>query len=973
MVISPKTTPPERNVIVIDAPASTPPLTPGRVTRRTLIAGAAWSVPTVLAVATAPAAAASVTTALSLSSPGMQVAAAGATPLTARYTDASGQSVAGKPVSFSGPIGTSFSPSIATTNGSGVATTTLTTTDSGTTPGSSVVVTATVAGMPAATASLSVLGANGFGVGRNDQGALGTGSTDGFATLPAQLSLVFPSPLRAISAGANFTLALLDDGTVWSIGANTLGQLGDGTTTSRSTWAKITPLSGVTRIAAATANGYALLSDGTVRSWGANGNGQLGNGTLTASPTPVAVSALSSATQIATADRSAYALASDGTVRAWGYNGSGQLGNGTTIDSPTPVTVTGLTRATQIAAGFDSAYALVDDSTVRAWGGNDVGQLGNNAAPTPSSTPVSVSFLSQATQISAGRSSAYAVVNGQVNVWGSNASGQLGDGTTINRAFPTAVAGISDATQVVGASSSAYAVTGTGVRAWGSNDSGQLGTGSTTASARATSVQNVAGITVLGSGPSANAAFFLRRQPTLTVTTPNMQVVAWGGTVITATLLDGLGQPFTSQNVTFTGPYGTRFASSPVLTDRQGIATTTFFTTDAWAVPGSTISVTASVAGVTSTVALTVLGANASSAGSNSDASAPGVATGSLGTGSTATYVATTAQLSYVFATPIRSVVSSNSGFSAALLEDGTVWTIGSNTFGQLGNGTTSARSTWAKVPGLSGVAQIAAGYFSLYARLTDGTVRAWGANTAGQLGTGSGVTGSAVPVVVPGVTRAVHLAAGYATVCVATSDGTVLAWGENTSGQLGNGTTGANSSTPVSVSGLTGATQVAVGRSSAYALAGGRIYSWGSNANGRLGNGTTADTNTPVAVSGITSASLISSGFHAAYALVSGKVYAWGNNANGQLGTQASVGDNPAPAPVPGISDAIQVTAIATTAYALVASGTRVLGWGANDLGQLGNGTTSASSTPTEIPALGMVSSIVSSTAAKSIFYIRG
>ena len=172
--------------------------------------------------------------------------------------------------------------------------------------------------------------------GVNSAGQLGDGTTIGKAT-PVQVSGLGPgSGVIAIAAGRQ-SLAVKSDGTVLAWGPNSSGQLGDGTTISKTTPVQVSglgPGSGVVAIAAALVHSMALKADGTVLAWGTNSSGQLGDGTLTPRLTPVQVSGLGDGSGvIAIAPHGAFSLAlkSDGTVLAWGANASGQLGDGTTI------------------------------------------------------------------------------------------------------------------------------------------------------------------------------------------------------------------------------------------------------------------------------------------------------------------------------------------------------------------------------------------------------------------------------------------------------------------------------------------------------------------------------------------------------------------------------------------------------------------------------------------------------------------
>ncbi|MBI5238810.1 MAG: hypothetical protein HY887_10405, partial [Deltaproteobacteria bacterium] len=135
----------------------------------------------------------------------------------------------------------------------------------------------------------------------------------------------------AIAGGWYHTIALKNDGTVWTWGWNYYGQLGDGTTTDRLTPVQVSGLTNVTAIASVYDHTIALKNDGTVWTWGANWYGQLGDGTTTNKSAPVQVSGLTSVTAIAGGNKHTIALKNDGTVWAWGANWAGQLGDGTTI------------------------------------------------------------------------------------------------------------------------------------------------------------------------------------------------------------------------------------------------------------------------------------------------------------------------------------------------------------------------------------------------------------------------------------------------------------------------------------------------------------------------------------------------------------------------------------------------------------------------------------------------------------------
>ena len=320
---------------------------------------------------------------------------------------------------------------------------------------------------------------------------------------------------------------------------------------------------------------------------------------------------------------------------------------------------------------------------------------------------------------------------------------------------------------------------------------------------------------------------------------------------------------------------------------------------------------------------------------------------------------------------------------SLALLYNGTVMAWGVSKTGALGNGNNTGPDTCGGVPcatrpvavsGLSGVTAIAAGEYGgnqpgygahSLALLNNGTVMAWGDNSYGELGNGNntgpdncgGVPCATRPVAVSGLGGVTAIAAGDGHSLALLNNGTVMAWGVNYYGQLGNGNnTGPDTctfpnsnnstgcaTTPVAVSGLSGVTAIAAGGNHDLALLNnGTVMGWGDNFSGELGNGnnTGPDTcigvacaTTPVAVSGLSGVKAIAAGGDHDLALLNnGTVMGWGDSCN------CGLGKSYVPVTVKHLSGVKAIAAGDHVNLALLNKGT-VKAWGYNEDGELGIG----------------------------------
>ncbi|MCB1040627.1 MAG: hypothetical protein KDA94_14015, partial [Acidimicrobiales bacterium] len=278
--------------------------------------------------------------------------------------------------------------------------------------------------------------------GSNYYGTLDNGTTglDNSSPVPVQVSGI--SNAVTVSAGPVHACAILGTGTVKCWGSNEGGLIGDGTTTWRSTPVDVPGLSGISAITTNSVHSCAVLSaTGAMKCWGSNGDGQLGDGTTTGRTTPVDVIGVTGVVEAGAGLRHTCARFGDGTVKCWGFNNLGTLGDGTNDSSTSPVSVVGLTGTKGLVASFGHNSVITSTDTVKCWGWNQNGQLGDGTVINRS-TPVDVPVLPQSetgattsattldvASISAGSNSSCALISdGSAKCWGDTSAGLVGTG-----------------------------------------------------------------------------------------------------------------------------------------------------------------------------------------------------------------------------------------------------------------------------------------------------------------------------------------------------------------------------------------------------------------------------------------------------------------------------------------------------------------------------------------------------------------
>ncbi len=522
-------------------------------------------------------------------------------------------------------------------------------------------------------------------------------------------------------------------------------------------------------------------------------------------------------------------------------------------------------EADALSAGFGHTCAVTRLGGVKCWGDNSYFGLGDGTRD-PTSSPVDVIGLQdRVTDVSAGSFYTCALMaGGAVKCWGYGLNGQLGIGIETVSDGPVLVSGLSAKVRAITAGPRhACALTSAGdVLCWGNNEFGQLGDGTETNSAVPVHVAGLGpGVLAIAAGDYYSCALTAARG-----------VKCWGQ--------NGAGQ---------LGD-GT-FANSSTPVNVLGLD-----------------SVIAAVSpAVGHTCALTVAG-RVKCWGTN------GV--GELGNG-----IPSSSLPAPVDATTLKEAavaIVTASWHTCALTDRGAVKCWGSNFDGQLGDGTTNDSSSAVDVEGLgSGVVALAAGHSHTCARLRTGEVRCWGSGDMDQLGNGV-PTVREVPTDVVGLgAGAIEVATAEHYACALSEDGKASCWGQNFSGELGDGTTSPRS-VASAVAGI-GSPLIAIATGTAHSCAitqGNAVWCWGFGVYGQLGDGYKENRAEPVATMrlGGNAAELALGSVHSCALTLDGEVRCWGSNEVGQLGVGLNIAGRPVPLTV--IELGLGVKAIAAGAY---------------------------------------------------------
>ena len=317
--------------------------------------------------------------------------------------------------------------------------------------------------------------------GRNTEGELGDNTITDRSSPGSIIDGGSFSTWREIGIGWYHTAAIKTDGTLWTWGMNSFGQLGDNTVVTKSSPVQVTGGGNIwIQVSGGSYHTTAIKTDGTLWSWGRNNYGQLGlNFIGVGNSSPIQVSGGGNTWYQVVGSNHTTAIKTDGTLWSWGLNSFGQLGINSTANTSTPVQVIGGgTNWKQVTGGQFHTAAIKTDGTLWTWGRNTEGELGDNTI-VHKSTPVQVSGGgTNWKQVTGGQFHTAAIkTDGTLWTWGFNGQGQLGLNDMTNTSSPVQISGGgTNWKQVSGGSNHTAAIKTDGTLwTWGLNSTGQLG------------------------------------------------------------------------------------------------------------------------------------------------------------------------------------------------------------------------------------------------------------------------------------------------------------------------------------------------------------------------------------------------------------------------------------------------------------------------------------------------------------------
>jgi alpha-tubulin suppressor-like RCC1 family protein len=711
-------------------------------------------------------------------------------------------------------------------------------------------------------------------------------------------------------------IGLKTNGTIWSWGRNSEGQLGDGTTTYRSSPVQIGSGTDWDKVHACKDFAFAIKSNGTLWSWGENSLSQLGTSNLIDRSSPVQVGLLDTWKYITGNSTYSAGITNEDVIKTTGDN-TYTAALGYDYSNTIALRVSSLKNIKDTSNGEFETFYIDETGKIWGWGNNATGIISSSNLPYQS--PVQVTNASDWSKISANHSHVMAIKdNGTLWGWGLNTSGQLGDRTITSKTSPVQVGSGTDWYKVFTGNAVTFGIKNNGTLwAWGLGTSGQLGDNVVVSRSSPVQIGSDMNWSDIFPGQSATTTFGIKTDGTLWVWGVNSSY-QYGNedSVVSRSSPTQIGSDVDWKSFMTNGTAHHALKTNGDLwtwgTYSEGNLGTEINRTTAGFVkiPKPFQSTFISVANyiyqtfmIDNTGTLWGFGDNTSYA---------------LGIGNTTAYY----EPIRITTTPEWQWVSNGQDFAMAIKTNGTLWGWGLNTSGQLGQNVTTTRSLPTQTGTDTNWLSVDSGTTFSNAIKSNGTLWGWGLNTSGQLGDNTIVTKSS-PVQIGTDTDWAKNYAGLTHAFAIKSNGTLWGWGNNNVGRLGTNST-TNYSSPIQIQSTRSWSMVALGNSHTMGISlDGKLWGWGLNTNGQLGDNTVATKSSPVQIGTATDWAVVGCGTSHTMAIKSnGTLWGWGSNTSYELGSGTNV-NRSSPVQIGSATDWLYVFGSSNVTFAVKTDGT--------------------------------------------------
>jgi alpha-tubulin suppressor-like RCC1 family protein len=790
--------------------------------------------------------------------------------------------------------------------------------------------------------------------GRNNEGQLGNGTTVNTSS-PIQVGTLtdWRTVDGSISSGdAQYVHAIKQDGTLWAWGeGGSVGNLGNGSTLPQSSPVQIGTLTNWNAVYSG-----AFASDTSSYLWIWGNGAELGR-TRTTFETPTIVGRSFTAVSVASVNGAGTTSAVDsaGKLWGWGNNASYTIGDGTSIQQSAPIQIGTQTNWASVSTPGDNVVsAIKTDDTQYTWGLVDDGNTGSGFVTALSTwlTPLNPYTNNTYSKIALGNQiTALIDTSGRMYVAANGSSGSNGIGSTVSTAnSPVQINSDTDWAEI-SVGNIFGVVTKNNGTLWGWGSAGAQAFGDVASFAAGATV-TAPTLTNQGSGYTKTVSKSNGRDNFAAIDSQG-RLWMWGqgGEKLTISISGG-NSAAANQEMTLSTDWDAVYNSDSAFIAKKSNGSLWAWGTGAVRGLGAGVLANFSPAQIgTLTTWADVSVSNNHALATKNDGTlwAWGInAFGQLGDGTTTTR-----------SSPVQIGTLTDWGniwagiaYSVAVKTNGTLWAWGLNDQGQLGNGSTTDRSSPVQIGTLTNWSKVSAGQYTTLAVKTNGTLWGWGLNANGQIGNGTLVSTSS-PVQVGALTTwSKVIASGARSSYAIKNDGTLWSWGYNILGQLGLGDT-TDRSSPVQVGTLTTWSDVSCNTDSAVLgiTTDNKLYFWGDNA-GAIGGRAQPNLYWPTKIGTLTNWSKIKASTSNVIAIkTDGSLWTWGANAQGQIGDSTTVAKN-SPVQIGTLTNWTNVSGANNASYAIKNDNT-IWAWGLNQYGKLGLGDTLNKSSPIQIGTL--------------------